>query len=269
MSASSGFHRLFANRQNSLSRWMKLARSHAFLWLSLAVAGTAFADNAKISPDLQALLANPSSTVHVIVQYKSSLPSCSGGFLGAVLCGPTASLLGGTITQVLTLINAVAGSMPASNVVTLSNQSNVSYISLDRPVAPTLDYSTNGVNAPVAWNSGWDGSGVGVAVIDSGIDAHPDLNNGSGRSRVVYRQSFVGGVQNDDYGHGTHVAGIIAGNGATSNVPGSSHVLRGIAPKAKLLDLRVLDQNGSSSDSAVIAAIQTAVNLRSLYNGRV
>ena len=238
---------------------------------ALALSVSAFADNSKISPDLQALLTNPTAQAHVIVQYKASFQLCSngGGLLGGASC-QLVNLVGGTVSAVFSLINAVAGTMTAGNVVALSNQSNVSYISLDRALNATLDYSANGVNAPVAWNSGLDGAGIGVAVIDSGIYSHPDLlSTSTGRSRVVYRQSFVGGVQNDDFGHGTHVAGIIAGNGSTSNVPGSPHVLAGIAPQANLLDLRVLDQNGSSNDSVVIAAIQTAVNLKLAYNVRV
>src|SRR5207247_1473527 len=78
-----------------------------------------------------------------------------------------------------------------------------------------------------------------------------------------------GGHQYDDFGHGTHVAGIVAGNGKASNVPGSTHVLRGVAPNANLLDLRVLDANGVSNDSVVISAIQQAVQLKSKYNVRV
>ena len=247
-----------------------LVKPCAFLGFVLLLAGGAFANNSKISPDLQPLLANPSNTVNVIVQYNSPPQACSGvGLVAGLLC-PTFNLLGGVVKDVFTLINAVAGTMAAGNVVALSNQPNVTYISLDRPLGATLDYSAAGVNAPVAWSSGWDGTGVGVAIIDSGIYSHPDLlSTQTGQSRVVYRKSFIGGVQNDDYGHGTHVAGIVAGSGATSNVPGSAHVLRGIAPNANLLDLRVLDQNGSSHDSTVIAAIETAVNLKSIYNVRV
>jgi serine protease AprX len=127
-------------------------------------------------------------------------------------------------------------------VITLSNQSNVNYISLDRTVAGSLDYSAAAVNAPYAWSSNLDGSGVGVAIIDSGIYSHPDLNNRSGwGSRVIYRQSFIGGSKYDDFGHGTHVAGIVGGNGSSSSKPGSFRLLKGIAPNANLLDLRVLD----------------------------
>jgi serine protease AprX len=247
----------------------RATRSSA-LWLLLGLASAAFADNSKVSPDLLPLLANPSNNVNVIVQYNSALPLCSGSGLVTGLPCTTVNLLGGVVNSVFTLINAVSGTLTAGDVMALSNQPGVSYISLDRTLGATLDYSAAGVNAPVAWSSGWDGTGVGVAVIDSGIYSHPDLlSPQTGQSRVVYRQSFIGGMQLDDFGHGTHVAGIVAGTGASSDVPGSSHVLRGIAPNANLLDLRVLDQNGSSNDSVVIAAIQAAVNLKNRYNVRV
>src|SRR5207245_159768 len=79
----------------------------------------------------------------------------------------------------------------------------------------------------------------------------------------------VGGTRSDDYGHGTHVAGIAAGNGYTSTRAGSIRNLRGVAPNANLVDLRVLDANGGSNDSVVIAAIEKAVSLKSQYNVRV
>src|SRR5271170_1423395 len=164
----------------------------AALCLLLLLASAAFANNSKISPDLQPLLANPSARVNVIVQYNSGL--CPGsGFLATLPCA-AANLLGGVVNAVFTLINAVAGTVPAVDVITLSNNPNVTYISLDRSLGATLDYSANGVNAPIAWNSGWDGTGVGVAIIDSGIYSHPDLLSArTGQSRVVYRKSFIGG----------------------------------------------------------------------------
>src|SRR5579871_5803545 len=236
--------------------------------LFLLTSTSLFANNAKISPDLQPLLANSSSNVNVIVQY--SKPQSCGGLLGSILCPPV-NLLGGLLHSTFSLLNAVAATVQAGSIVNLSNQSNVVYISLDRTVVAALDYTTAAVNAPMAWNSGYTGTGIGIAVIDSGIYNHPDLNvANSNQSRVVYRQSFAtGGVMNDDYGHGTHVAGILAGNGSQSALPGSTRLLSGIAPNANMLDLRVLDANGSASDSQVIAAIQQAVQLKSQYNVRV
>ena len=200
----------------------------------------------------------------MIVQYNTA-SSGAGGLLGGVV-----NLLEGVVNTVFSLIPAVAATLHPAGVVALSNQSNVAYISLDRSLAASLDYSAGAVNAPAAWSAGLDGTGVGIAIIDSGIYSHPDLNRAnSSQSRVVYRQSFIGGNQFDDFGHGTHVAGIVAGNASLSSGPGAYHIFRGIAPNANLLDLRVLNANGSSNDSVVIAAIQQAVALKNRYNVRV
>jgi serine protease AprX len=236
----------------------------AVIGLFLLSTHAAFADNSKISPDLLPLLQQPSGTINVIVQYNTSAPS-GGGLLGAV-----GNLLSGVVHLVFTLIPAVSAALHPADVISLSNQSNVAYISLDRSLGATLDYSAGAVNAPEAWSAGLDGTGVGIAIIDSGIYSHPDLNRAnSSQSRVVYRQSFIGGNQFDDFGHGTHVAGIAAGNATLSSQPGAFHTYRGIAPNANILDLRVLNANGSSNDSVVIAAIQEAVQLKSRYNVRV
>jgi serine protease AprX len=246
----------------------QLARCAA-LWLFLLTAASA-ADYSKISPDLKPLLANSSNNINVIVQYNSAPQTCvSTGLLGGLVC-TTVNLLGGVVKVVFSLINAVSATLLPGDILSLSDQSNVAYISLDRPVQGVLDYTATAVSASYAWSSGWDGSGVGVAVIDSGIYPHPDLKTANSlASRVVYRQSFIGGLLNDDYGHGTHVAGIIAGSGKSSSGPGTIRTFKGIAPNANILDLRVLDKNGSSNDSAVIAAIEQAVKLKNKYNVRV
>src|SRR5205807_909062 len=89
--------------------------------------------------------------------------------------------------------------------------------------------------------------------------------------RIVYSQSFVPGNADasDYFGHGTHVAGIVASAGWSSTGRNFSHTFKGIAPNANIINLRVLDQNGAGTDSSVIAAIQTAINLKDKYNIRV
>jgi subtilisin family serine protease len=115
---------------------------------------------------------------------------------------------------------------------------------------------------------GYDGSGIGVAVVDSGVDPdHFDLRDG-GRRRVVHSADFVkSGSSDDPYGHGTHVAGTIAGNGSSSLQSG--HDYTGIAPGAHLVSLRVLDDYGRGTISGVIAAIDYAIANRALWNLRV
>src|SRR5205814_262054 len=73
----------------------------------------------------------------------------------------------------------------------------------------------------------------------------------------------------DAYGHGTHIAGLIAGSGLSSTGPLFSQTFKGIAPAAQIVNLRGLDANGSATDSTVIVAINQAIALKSRYNIRV
>src|SRR5262249_16195629 len=149
------------------------------------------------------------------------------------------------------------------------------YISPDRSVqktvvadsSATLDYYAETINARAAQQVGYDGTGIGVAVIDSGIFDIPDFHGAN--SRIVYSQNFLGGAALDQYGHGTHVAGIIGGNGSKSAGSQYLYQFKGIAPNVNLINLRVLDKNGSGTDSAVLAAINAAIALKSQYNIRV
>jgi serine protease AprX len=156
--------------------------------------------------------------------------------------------------------------VPSGAIAAIAQIAGVTYISPDRQVKGQLDYTAAAVNATMAWKYGWTGDGIGIAIIDSGIAATADLfQKGRHGSRVVYAESFgnLTGTA-DQYGHGNHVAGIAAGDGGDS-----SGRYQGIAPKANLLNLRVLDGQGGGSDSAVIAAIDRAIELKSTYNVRI
>ena len=234
-----------------------------------AFAGTA--NNPKLSPELQGY--NSSQQVRIIVQYVPGTQVNCQSLLGLVDClvGDIVKL-GGTILDPLPLVNGVVALLDGPGILNLSNNPNVVYISSDRLLSPTLSNAAPAVNAFAAWQSGYTGAGIGVALIDSGVSSHPDLNGGLlGLSRVVWNQSFVPGNASgtDQFGHGTHVAGLIAGNGASSTGSKYSRTFEGIAPQAAIINLRVLDQNGQGSDSAVISAISTAITLKSMFNIRV
>jgi serine protease AprX len=147
----------------------------------------------------------------------------------------------------------------------LGRASGVLAVSLDRPVAGATDAGAGSI-IDAGWlreNLGVDGAGVGVAMIDSGVSAsHDDL----GAGRVVHWADFVAHqpVSYDDYGHGTHVAGIIAGTGVDS-----AGGRRGIAPAADLIVLKALDGTGNGHISDVIAAVDYAVANRDRFNIRV
>jgi serine protease AprX len=148
---------------------------------------------------------------------------------------------------------------------------------IDAPFA-TMERTGLAIGATLARSQyGVTGKGIGVAIIDSGItNYHDDLNrslSGNSSRRVVHFKDFTrhfsanlwfNEIQSDDYGHGTHVAGIIAGSGYDS---GGRRT--GVAPGAKLLGLKVLDEEGHGYVSDVIAAIDYAISVRSTYNVRV
>ena len=174
---------------------MKFLRHQALLLAGLLF-GTSvgFGQVSKLAPDLLSLVADATKPVKVVVQY-STVPT--------LLNILNLQALGGIITQRYTSIPAVAVTLPAIVVPVVALDPTVAYISPDRELTGTLDLSTAASGADIAYQSGYTGKGIGIAIIDSGIYNHPDL-----ASRIVYRQSFVAGLNLDDYGHGTHVAGI-------------------------------------------------------------
>ncbi|MFE5914291.1 S8 family serine peptidase [Streptomyces wedmorensis] len=128
----------------------------------------------------------------------------------------------------------------------------VTKIWLDAKVTAALDKSVPQIGAPTAWAAGYDGSGTKVAVLDTGVDAtHADLSD-----RIEEARNFSDSADAvDRHGHGTHVASTIAGSGAAS---GGKY--KGVAPGAKLLIGKVLGDNGSGSDSTVLAGMEWAAH---------
>ncbi len=131
-----------------------------------------------------------------------------------------------------------------------SGRAGIDRVWLDGPVRGQLDRSVPQIGAPTAWQSGFTGQGVKVAVLDTGIDdSHPDLDEA-----VVEAKDFTdSGGPADDVGHGTHVASIITGSGAASDGK-----YRGVAPDARLLVGKVLGADGTGSESQLIAGLQWA-----------
>lgn len=138
----------------------------------------------------------------------------------------------------------------SANIEALSQDDEVEQIWPDLPVYTCLNTSVPKINAPQVWAAGLKGQGIKVAVVDTGLDdTHPDF-----AGRIVAMKSFVGDSARDDNGHGTHVAGTIAGSGAKS---GGKYV--GVAPEASLYIAKVLRANGSGATSGVMAGIEWAV----------
>ncbi|WP_141909875.1 S8 family peptidase [Micromonospora sp. A202] len=188
----------------------------------------------------------------------------------------TASARVAALGDVLSLpsIGAVAGHVPKKNPATAklatdSLLAGAKKVWLDRKVRATaltgggqhadLDRNLGQIAAPDAWKAGWTGRGTTVAVLDTGADfTHPDLVG-----RVADRADFTaeGGDAVDHNGHGTHVASTIAGTGAAARGQ-----RRGVAPDAKLVIGKVLDDHGSGADSGIIAGMEWAATRADVIN---
>ncbi|NUR96394.1 MAG: S8 family serine peptidase [Kribbellaceae bacterium] len=176
----------------------------------------------------------------------------------------TANLAGTTTTRQLPSIGGRAVEVAKDKLPALWNSlkpsvgarslnSGVTKIWLDGKVKPVLDKSVPQIGAPDAWKAGYEGSGVEVAVLDTGVDAtHPDL-----QGKVKESQDFSGSPSGteDHFGHGTHVAATIAGTGA-----GTGGTRKGVAPKADLLVGKVLGDDGYGYDSWIIAGMEWAAD---------
>ena len=110
-----------------------------------------------------------------------------------------------------------------------------------------------------------NGEGVTVAVVDSGISPHPDLQDSDGSSNIIANTTLLPSTTPaDGYGHGTHVAGIIGGNGTASN-----GARTGVAPGVNLVNVKVSDDNGMSLGSDLVAGLQWVYDNRLTYNIKV
>ncbi|MEU6200543.1 S8 family peptidase [Streptomyces sp. NPDC047061] len=164
----------------------------------------------------------------------------------------------GTLRHSLKTLNADAVQTPVKDTpelwdaVTNGNKAaaGIAHVWLDGVRKASLDKSVPQIGAPTAWKSGYNGKGVKIAVLDTGIDTtHPDL-----KDQVIESKNFSGAADaTDHFGHGTHVASIAAGTGAKSHGK-----YTGVAPGAKILNGKVLDDTGSGDDSGILAGMEWA-----------
>jgi len=212
----------------------------------------------KLDPLLQQRTAR-TGTSRVIVRGIESAPA-----------GTLADLIqqtGGVVGRKVNVIRGRVAEVPNASLTALANSPYVAGLSLDRLITAANERTGATIGSTsVRQEYGYDGSGIGVAIIDSGVGpAHDDLSDGTGQ-RVDRFVDFINGAPTayDDYGHGAHVAGIIAGNGFDS---GGARA--GVAPGARLTVLKVLDGSGTGYISDVIAAIDYVVENKTALNIRV
>ena len=169
-------------------------------------------------------------------------------------------------------IKGYSAEVPAGAIQDLVDDPEVERVSLDAPVHAFLDIAMRAVRADVARQEwpGLDGRGVGIALVDTGVALHPDLDRSKSPLKPI-EVEIVGRERGfaDPFGHGTHVAGILNGNGLMSSTPESFRTFRGMAPGSRLISIRALQPDGSGFTSDVLQAIDWVVRFRRAYNIRV
>ena len=242
---------------------VRLLAASVFIVTAAPSASTSVAPSAaalaKLDPILRVRAASAAGTSRVIVRGADSTTT-----------GTLADLIqqaGGLAGRKIGVFRGRVAEVPNAALAALANSPYIEGLSYDRVISGANERTGATIGATrVRQDYGYDGTGVGVAVIDSGIaPAHDDLTGGAGQ-RVDRFVDFVNGgtTPYDDYGHGTHVAGIIAGNGFDS-----SGARAGVAPGARLTVLKALDASGNGRISDVIAAIDYVVANKDVLNIRV
>jgi len=234
---------------------------------------------ASVDQELRSLAAAAgASTIPVLVQ-----PATSTGALDLL------SRHGATIRQQLDFHNLVAADLPADQLDALAAEPGIVRISYDAPMtSTTTTYPLSSANLQTVYPQAvraaelWSapapiqGTGIGVAVLDSGVKGDNDFSgvNGTGKdpgsNRLLAKIISIAGQASpdDDNGHGTWVAGIIGGRGWGAN-HGDRGYYVGIAPDVNLIGVKVSDSHGQSLTSNVIAGLQWVVNNKAAYNIRV
>jgi len=178
--------------------------------------------------------------------------------------------LGGDTARQLPIVDGFAATIPAGQLASLEGAPGVKNVTVNRSVKLTGQYGenssvasavyTDAVRASMAWNKGYTGDGVGVALIDTGVNASGDL-----AGTVVHAEDFTREQNNvDSFGHGTFVAGLIAGQGTASNGG-----VKGVAPGAHLVSVKIAGADGSTDLYRLLAALEWVATYKDVYGIRV
>ena len=227
----------------------------------------------KIDPALRAAMEeDPSGEFPVIVEMKHATGPPSGAHGNADRANQALGLIrghGGKAENPLPFVSAASGVLKRGKIIALSHVPDVAIIHMNAQfdAADVGDLSNvypGLIGADQAWALGYTGAGVTVAVLDSGVAPVSDLTQPTSRllASVDFIESETG--HQDPGGHGTHVAGIIAGSGYDSDGD-----LKGVAPDANIVNVRVINHHGKARASTIIAGIQWVIGNRDTYNIRV
>lgn len=170
----------------------------------------------------------------------------------------------GHIKYKLPMIDAYVIEIEKNKLDVIKGMDGLLDIEMDAHITAQMNRVHDIIECRWAHRHGYFGYGVGVAIVDTGICLHKDFTEGG--NRVVAFKDFINGKKEpyDDNGHGTHVAGIIGGNGYSSK---GKYI--GIAPACNFIIIKVLDHRGDGNISDVLAGLQWIIDNRKKYNIRV
>jgi serine protease AprX len=212
-------------------------------------------DYNKLCPTIKGqLYSSNNNIIPVIITYKSDKKMKEGKI----------SSLSNKMNCNLPIVNGCACDMSINSILELTTDPDVEFISYDAKVFAVMDIARKSIGADLVLNTGYTGKNVTVAIIDTGISPHADLiypNN-----RIVGFKDFVNNETRayDDNGHGTHCAGILAGNGYASKGK-----YKGIAPDANILSVKVLDESGNGNTSDILSTVQWIIDNKEVYKTRI
>ncbi|HYP52942.1 MAG TPA: S8 family serine peptidase [Pyrinomonadaceae bacterium] len=220
----------------------------------------------KVSPDLRehAGRARRGERVRVVVQHKDRFDDEQEEEI---------KRHGGSVKEKFESLRMRTVEVPAHAVEALAARDDVEFVSPDREMVSFghLKATTGGLMQNPLAKGTLDGAGVAIAVFDSGVDSgHATFLSGK-TSRVVKSVDFTGeGVTADTFGHGTHVAGAAASSNAVNRFENGVMIdYQGIAPAAKIVNLRVLNRDGRGTLTGFLKAVDWLMANRTTYNVRV
>jgi serine protease AprX len=170
----------------------------------------------------------------------------------------------GRVKYRLPMINSYVLEIEKSKLHLVNGVKGVKAVYDSKRITAQMNTARKSVNADAAQGRGLTGRGIAIGVLDTGVGHCRDLTEP--KDRILVFKDFINGKSKayDDNGHGTHVTGIIAGNGLVSNGK-----YMGMAPEANIVSAKVLDEEGRGSTAEVLAGLQWLMDQKELYNIRI
>jgi serine protease AprX len=263
---------VFRVRSRLIARWAVAAFAAALLCGTTPIMADSKSGPANVDP---ALLADakdhPDASFQVIVRGAPSAAQNRSDSESRAKKAESALSTSDGARRSLAIVGGASGTLRGRQIVALSQAGLIDRIVRDETFTANWsgddaakdvdDPAIETVKAPDVWKTkDVSGKGITVAVIDSGVADHPDL-----AGRIVARVDLTGeGSSGDPGGHGTNVAGLIAGNGAASKGRWT-----GVAPQANIASVRVIDASGHAKLSTILAGLQWVLRNRSTYHIRI